>query len=68
MGMGVLVPATTSSPWALKRSSPNMPLLPSLGFLVNRTPLPLSQPMFPKTMVWTLHAVPMSSLMPSTRL
>ena len=40
-------------------------MLPSLGLLVNMTPLPLSQPIFPNTMVCTLQAVPIESGMPS---
>ncbi|MBA7616526.1 hypothetical protein ES703_23822 [subsurface metagenome] len=59
------MPATTSSPWAFNRNSPKSSFSPFPGSRVNMTPLPESQPMFPKTMSCMLHAVPMSSGMPS---
>ncbi len=58
MGRGVLVPATTSSPWAFRRYSPKKTFSPVEGFLVKATPVPESVPMLPKTMLWTLTAVP----------
>ena len=66
--MGVRVPATTSSPWALTRYSPNSLRLPSPGSRVNTTPVALPLPMLPNTIAWTLTAVPsaMSGVMPSS--
>ncbi len=58
MGRGVLVPATTSSPWAFRRYSPTNSFSPVEGSLVKATPVPESCPMLPKTMLWTLTAVP----------
>ena len=58
IGLGVLIPATTSSPWAFIRYSPNRRFSPVEGFLVNATPVPQSSPMFPNTMDCTLTAVP----------
>ena len=64
---GVRVPATTSSPCAFTRYSPNSRLAPSPGSRVNTTPVALSSPMLPNTMVTTLTAVPsaMSGVIPS---
>ncbi len=56
----VRMPATTSSPWALVRYSPNSVFSPVFGSRVNATPVPESSPMLPKTMVTTLTAVPRS--------
>ena len=47
----VLIPATTSSPCAFMRYSPDSSLVPSVSFLVNTTPVALSFPMFPNTIV-----------------
>ena len=57
----VRMPATTSSPWALVRYSPNSTFSPVFGSRVNATPVPESSPMLPKTIVTTLTAVPRSS-------
>ena len=57
----VRMPATTSSPWAFVRYSPNRTFSPVFGSRVNATPVPESSPMFPKTIVTTLTAVPRSS-------
>ena len=54
------MPATTSSPWALVRYSPNRTFSPVFGSRVNATPVPESSPMLPKTIVTTLTAVPRS--------
>ena len=54
----VLTPATTSSPCALIRYSPSISFLPLCPFLVNTTPVALSSPIFPNTIVTTLTAVP----------
>ena len=54
------VPETTSSPWALIRKSPSMLGLPLETLRVVSTPVPLSWPMLPKTMVQMLTAVPRS--------
>ena len=56
----VLTPATTSSPWALIRYSPSISFLPLLPFLVNTTPVALSSPIFPNTIVTTFTAVPLA--------
>ena len=56
----VRMPATTSSPWALVRYSPNRTFSPVFGSRVNATPVPESSPMLPKTIVTTLTAVPRS--------
>ena len=56
----VRMPATTSSPWALVRYSPNRTFAPVFGSRVNATPVPESSPMLPNTMVTTLTAVPRS--------
>ena len=60
MGTGVRTPATTSSPWALIRYSPKKRFSPVPGSRVKATPVPELSPMFPKTMAWTLTAVPQS--------
>ena len=67
IGFGVRVPATTSSPCALTRYSPNRLLEPSPGSRVNATPVALLLPMLPNTMATTLTAVPsaMSGVIPS---
>ena len=54
----VLTPATTSSPCALVRYSPSISRLPLCPFLVKTTPVALSSPMFPNTIVTTFTAVP----------
>ena len=59
MGLGVRMPATTSSPCAFMRNSPNSRFSPVEGLRVNATPVPQSLPMLPKTMLCTLTAVPM---------
>ncbi len=56
----VRMPATTSSPWALVRYSPNRTFSPVFGSRVKATPVPESSPMLPKTIVTTLTAVPRS--------
>ena len=61
MGWGVRMPATTSSPWALGSHSPKKTLSPVAGSRVKATPVALCPPMLPKTMAWTLTAVPQSS-------
>ena len=48
-GWGVLMPATTSSPWALGSHSPKKTFSPVEGFLVKATPVPQFFPRFPKT-------------------
>ncbi len=58
MGSGVRIPATTSSPCALMRYSPYNTFSPVAGFLVKATPVPEVSPMFPKTIICTLTAVP----------
>ncbi len=60
MGWGVRMPATTSSPWAFIRYSPKNRRSPVPGSRVKATPVPELSPMLPKTMVWTLTAVPQS--------
>ena len=60
MSFGVRMPATTSSPWAFVRYSPWSSRSPLIVFRVNATPVPESSPMFPKTIVTTLTAVPRS--------
>ena len=64
---GVRMPATTSSPWALTRNSPKISRAPVDGFRVKATPLALSSPMFPNTMLWTVTAVPQSAGMSLSR-
>ena len=59
MGEGVRTPATTSSPWALIRYSPNRAFSPVAGLRVKATPVP-ELPELPKTMDCTLTAVPQS--------
>ncbi len=58
IGFGVLIPATTSSPWALNKYSPNNVFSPVDGFLEKATPVPQSSPMLPNTIDWTFTAVP----------
>ncbi len=58
IGWGVRMPATTSSPWAFIRYSPKSSFSPVLGLRVKATPVALSSPMLPKTIVCTLTAVP----------
>ena len=58
IGWGVRVPATTSSPWAFIKNSPNIFLSPSAGDLVNTTPVAELFPLLPKTIDWILTAVP----------
>ena len=48
--LGVLVPATTSSPCALIKYSPKTSFFPVDGFLVKATPVAQSLPIFPNTM------------------
>ena len=60
MGDGVRMPATTSSPWALMRYSPNRAFSPVAGLRVNATPVPEFSPELPNTMACTLTAVPQS--------
>ena len=48
--LGVLLPATTSSPCALIKYSPKNLFSPVEGFLVNATPVAQLSPIFPKTM------------------
>ena len=55
---GVLIPATTSSPWAFIRYSPNNLFSPVDGFLVKATPVPDVIPMLPNTIDWMFTAVP----------
>jgi len=47
MGLGVLIPATTSSPYAFIKNSPISLFSPSLGDLLNATPVPEVSPIFP---------------------
>mmetsp|Transcript_14325 Transcript_14325/g.35472 ORF Transcript_14325/g.35472 Transcript_14325/m.35472 type:complete len:246 (+) Transcript_14325:2367-3104(+) len=58
IGTGVRVPATTSSPCAFIRNSPNSSCVPLAGLRVKHTPVPLLSLMLPYTMVWMLTAVP----------
>ena len=58
---GVRMPATTSSPCALRRYSPKSSRAPVFGSRVNATPVPESSPMLPNTIETTLTAVPQSS-------
>ena len=58
MVCGVRTPATTSSPCAFIRNSPNSFFSPVAGLRVKATPVPLSSPMLPNTIDWTLTAVP----------
>ena len=60
IGSGVLMPATTSSPWAFIKYSPYSFFSPVAGFLVNATPVPQSFPRLPYTISWTFTAVPQS--------
>ena len=58
IGSALRMPATTSSPWAFARKLPYSTFSPVFGSRVNATPVPESSPMLPKTIVWTLTAVP----------
>ena len=58
--IGVLIPATTSSPCAFIRNSPYILFSPVAGFLENATPVPQSSPIFPNTIIWIFTAVPQS--------
>ena len=58
MGEGVRIPATTSSPWALMRYSPNSAFSPVAGSRVKATPVPDFSFRLPNTMGCTLTAVP----------
>ena len=60
MGLGVRMPATTSSPCALVKYSPYSRLSPVDGSRVKATPVPESPPMLPNTIDCTLTAVPRS--------
>ena len=55
---GVLIPATTSSPWALTKYSPKKTFSPVAGFLVKATPVAEVSPILPKTIATILTAVP----------
>ena len=68
IGSGVRMPATTSSPCALTRSSPHSPGSPVDGSRVKATPVPEPSPRFPKTIWTTFTAVPRSSGIPFARL
>ena len=50
IGLGVRIPATTSSPWALIKYSPQNVFSPVAGSLVKATPVPELSPEFPNTM------------------
>ena len=54
-------PETTSSPWALTRKSPDGSGAPSTSSRLKATPEPDVSPLLPKTICWTLTAVPQSS-------
>ena len=54
------MPATTSSPCAFIRNSPNIAFSPVAGLRVKPTPVPDVSPVFPNTIAWTLTAVPQS--------
>ena len=58
MCIGVRTPATTSSPCAFVRNSPNRPFSPVAGSRVNATPVPQSSPMLPNAIICTFTAVP----------
>ena len=59
------VPATTSSPWASNMMSPYRAGSPVAGLRVKSTPVADVAPRLPKTIAWTVTAVPRSSGMPS---
>ena len=59
-GSVFLMPATTSSPWALTRKSPYSPVAPVAGSRVKPTPVPEVSSRLPNTMACTLTAVPRS--------
>jgi hypothetical protein len=52
------MPATTSSPCAFVRYSPNISFSPVPGLRVKPTPVAQSSPMLPNTIVQTFTAVP----------
>ena len=54
-------PETTSSPWALSRKSPDGSGAPVTSSRLKATPDPEVSPLLPKTICWTLTAVPQSS-------
>ena len=54
-------PETTSSPCALARKSPEGSGAPVTSSRLNATPEPDVSPLLPKTICWTLTAVPQSS-------
>ena len=58
IGSVACVPATTSSPWASNITSPYRTGSPVDGLRVKTTPVPESAPRLPKTMAWTVTAVP----------
>ena len=60
-------PETTSSPWALMRKSPLGSGAPVTSSRENATPEPDVSPLLPKTICWTLTAVPQSSGMRFSR-
>jgi hypothetical protein len=61
MSRGFRTPETTSSPWALGRKSPLGSGAPVTSSRENATPDPEVSPLLPKTIRWTLTAVPHSS-------
>ena len=61
MSRGVRTPLTTSSPWASSRKSPQGSGAPVTSSRLNATPEPDVAPLLPKTICWTLTAVPQSS-------
>ena len=61
IGCGVLIPATTSSPWAFTRNSPLKIRSPVAASRVKATPVADVSPMLPNTMACTFTAVPHSS-------
>ena len=62
MGSGVLIPATTSSPWALMRYSPYSLFSPVEASRVKSTPVAEVSPMLPYAMACTFTAVPLRPL------
>ena len=58
MGIGVLTPATTSSPWAFMRNSPMSFFSPLAGSRVNATPVPDWLLRLPNAIICTFTAVP----------
>jgi hypothetical protein len=61
MSRGVRAPETTSSPCALGRKSPLGSGAPVTSSRLKATPEPDVSPLLPKTICWTLTAVPQSS-------